>query len=288
LGWLGWIASGGGNASFVPTALLAVGLIGMTIGGAGASLLSSRFGWSPWGGLAVSFNPGIIYGITADTAEPLSVGLLVIGLLAWFNERRIVATVLFAGLCLVKEPFLAVPAGLIVWEILAGGGLTRPVTRRVALLATAALPLIVWWVYLYGVFREWPTNQPWLITPPLVGWIDTMLQAADNSQAGDFQIGHATLPLMIAIGTAFVVAIVRARHIRTPFDPIFLFFMIGTSILSWYQLFFPKELMRILAIPVLLLPAVFAARGARETYVDKLTTAARRDEFATPRSTDTG
>jgi hypothetical protein len=44
-GWLTWLASGGGQPTAVPDALLAVGLLAIFVAGAAASLLAQAIGW---------------------------------------------------------------------------------------------------------------------------------------------------------------------------------------------------------------------------------------------------
>ena len=262
----GWVAGlvSVGDAAKVPLALFLINLIGLVGGSFGASLVASRLGLSPWGGLLVALNPGIIYGLTADTSEPFSAGLLAAGLLAWFGGRRILAAGLFALLCLVKEPFVAVPLGLVVWEIVSARRERSAVDikPRLGLLAASIAPLPLWWVYVHAQIGQWPTDQPGFVTKPLIGWLDTMRQAAGLGLSGFYeqQIGTIQLPLLVVIAAALILGAIWSLKIRSPLAPIFLGFFAVATLFNWYQLLFAKELFRILAIPLLILPGVFAAR----------------------------
>jgi hypothetical protein len=262
-GWAAGLVSLG-SAAKVPTALFLVNLIGLVGGAFGASLIAGRLGLSGWGGLLVALNPGIIYGLTADTSEPFSAGLLAAGLLCWFGSRRTLAAVIFAVLCLTKEPFVAVPVGLMIWEFVAArrAGTLAEIKPRLGLLAASIAPLPLWWTYVHAQIGEWPTDQPGFVTLPLVGWLDTMKQSAGLGLSGFYeqQIGAIQLPFLVVIAGALILGSIWSLRVRNPLQPIFLGFVAVATLFNWYQLLFAKELFRILAIPLLLLPGVFAAR----------------------------
>src|SRR5665213_948375 len=65
-GWVTWLASAGGRPGAVPDALLAVGLLSILAAGAAASFLAQALGWSPWGGLVVALNPGLLFAVNHD------------------------------------------------------------------------------------------------------------------------------------------------------------------------------------------------------------------------------
>src|SRR5258706_11370391 len=70
-GWVAWLASGGGQPTAIPDALLAVGLLAIALAGAAASLLGRSLGLSPWFGLSVALNPGLVFAVANDTSEAL-------------------------------------------------------------------------------------------------------------------------------------------------------------------------------------------------------------------------
>ena len=67
-GWLTWLTSAGGRPGAVPDALLVVGLVSIFVAGATASLLAGSLGWTPWGGLVVALNPGLVFSVIGATA----------------------------------------------------------------------------------------------------------------------------------------------------------------------------------------------------------------------------
>ncbi len=265
-GWLAWALSFGGRPLFIPAALAVLGIAGMGVAGYGASLLAGKFGWPAASGIVVALNPGLILGLTVGTSEALSAAVLVFALLAWLEGRQAIAAIMMAFLCLIKEPFIAVPAGLLVWELIStrGSWLSRPTLKRLLVLAATPIPLVAWWVYVFGVFGKWSFDQPWLISAPVLGWLDGAYQSsiiAAHGTGPGMQLGLASLPLLLTVGSAFLLGLLRAVHIRTPLDPIFVWMMVVFSLMSWWQLLFPKDMLRILAIPLLLLPAIIATPG---------------------------
>jgi hypothetical protein len=264
-GWLGWLLSGG-RPRAVPAALIVISALAMALAGAFASLLSGLLGLSPWGGLVVVFNPGFLIGVTSDTSEPLQAALLAVGLYLWFRRRLVGAGLALAYLCLVKEQFVVVPAGLLLWDLIEARRSRKAPRLGARLLVLAAGPaaLLAWWIYLRGVFGSWQPNHPYDLAPPLTGWLDT-LRKAEGLIAGtsyQTQIGYLTVPLILAVGTAFAIAALRALRLRTPLDPIFLLLIVVASILSYWQLLFPKELFRLLAVQLAFIPAMLLGRRA--------------------------
>lgn len=273
VGLLSW-----GHPSSVPAWLLTIGLLSMGAAAAAASLLASGWGWTPWGGLAVAFSPGLLYAVTADTAEPLVAALLGLGLLAWRSRRTAWAAVAFVLLALTKEPMSLVPVGIFVFEAvrvwrrdrtLVPAGWADPRWRRRAVGATAALAagpavLFGWLLYVDHVFGRWPLgDSDDLIGAPFGGIHRTANQAAGLVER-DFafaQIGAAALPIAVAVFAVFAAGIVCALRLRTLADAVFLFTAPLMFLLGPADLLYPKDILRITVIPVLLLPAVF--RGSR-------------------------
>jgi hypothetical protein len=277
VGLLSW-----GHPGSVPTWLLVVGLLSMGVAAAAASLLASGWGWSPWAGLAVALSPGLLYAVTADTAEPLVAALLGVGLLAWRARRFGWAALAFIALSLTKEPTALVPVLIFVFEavrvwrrdrtLIPSGWADRRWRFRAAgasaALAAGPVVLFAWLLYIDHVFGRWPLGDSAdLLGAPFAGIRKTADQAAGFVQA-DFaysQIGAAALPVVIALFAAFAIGIGCALRFRTLADAAFLataplMFLLGPA-----DLLYPKDVLRITVIPVLLLPAVI--RGARRATV---------------------
>src|SRR4029079_12319050 len=109
-GWLAWIWRGGGRPGAVPAALLAASLVGLCLAAAAASVLACDLGMSPWWGVSIALNPGLLFAVSVDASETVAVALTLLALLAWRRERWLTAGVAIAAGCLPKDPLVRVPA----------------------------------------------------------------------------------------------------------------------------------------------------------------------------------
>lgn len=267
-GWLGWIASLG-RTNAVPTALLMLGLVGLGVAAAAVSRLSVALGWTPWAGLAVAFNPGLTYSLTSLTSETVAAGFVALTLLAWVRGRYVWGAAAAAAACLVKEPYVLVPAGIALWEC--GRWLSHrdlgATIRRIALLSIGPALFACWYVYIRVQFGEWSfeATQGFFAVPPF-GWFEAMGQAADMARGTDLlsQLGAASAPLLTAIGAALVLGIVRAVRVRTPVAIVFVLLALLALALRPLGVLFPKDAIRELALPLMLLPLVLGARPDRD------------------------
>jgi hypothetical protein len=255
-GWLSWLASGGGRATAVPDALLAVGLLSIFVAGAAASLLAGAVGWSPWGGLVVALNPGLVFAVYTDTSESLQAALLLLALVAYVRGRRGWAIGLLASLCFVKEPLVLVPLAIAAWELWR--------TRRPSLVPVAVVPAALWWLYLrihLGAFPFGLGGQR--LTAPFLGWKRGLLDAAQqswNRGVDTAQLGQAAIALIIVFGLAILAGAVVALRFRTVVAPAFLALAALYACITPNGVQYPKDLIRELAVVVALLPFVFTAR----------------------------
>jgi hypothetical protein len=259
-GWVAWLASAGGRPGAVPNALLAIGLVAMLVAGAAASLLARALGWTPWGGLAVALNPGLVFAVNTDTSEPLGAALLLLGLVAYVSGRRGWALALLSALCLVKEPLVLVPLAIAGWDLWR--------TRRPPFIAAAVVPAVFWWVYVRIHLGAFPFGQGReRLALPLAGWKRGLLDAARqswNPGVDTAQLGQAAVPLIIVVGLAIVVAAVYALRLRTVVHPAFLILAALYACIAPNGVQYPKDLTRELALVLVLLPFVFAAGATGE------------------------
>lgn len=266
-GWLGWLASLG-NAGAVPIALTVLALVGIGVTAGGLSLLIAHFGATGWWGLAAAFNPGLIYSATALTSEPVGAAFLVVGLLLWIKDRLLPGAFVLAALCLIKEPFVVVPAGLVLWELVkvVKGRRTPDLVDRIGLLSIGPVLFGIWYVYLYRTFGEWPFEATeGFFSLPFVGW-GRSIHDASVMATGDFltsQIGAAAPALIAAFGGVLVVGLLVAALVRSPIDPVYILLTLVITTLGPLGMLYPKDMIREVSIPLLLLPAVIA--GARST-----------------------
>jgi hypothetical protein len=256
-GWLAWLASAGGRPAAVPDALLAVGLLSILVAGAAASVLARAIGWSPWGGLVVALNPGLVFAVYSDTSESLGAALLLLGLAAYARGRRGWAIGLFAALCLVKEPLVLVPLAIGAWELWR--------TRRPPFVAAAVVPAVLWWLYLRIHLGAFPFGQgSERLTAPFAGWTQGVLDAALQSWDPSIdaaQLGEAAVALIIVVGLAILVAAVYALRLRSVVAPAFLAIAVLYACITPNGVQYPKDLIRELALVLTLLPFVLATRG---------------------------
>jgi hypothetical protein len=242
-GWLAWLASAGGRPRWVPDALLAVGLLSIFVAGAAASVLARVLGWSPWGGLVVALNPGLVFAVYSDTSESLGAALLLLGLAAYASGRRRAAVGLLAALCFVKEPLVLVPLAIASWELWR--------TRRPPLVAAAVVPAVLWWLYLRIHLGAFPFGQgSERLTAPLVGWKRALVDAASQSWSPGIdtaQLGEAAVALIIVVALAILA-------------PAYLAIAVLYACITPNGVQYPKDLIRELALVLTLLPFVLAAR----------------------------
>lgn len=266
-GWLGWIFSFG-NASAVPLVLLLLGFAGLGLAAAGTSLLSSHLGWTPWAGLVVAFHPGLIYSLTALTSETVGAGLLVFALLFWLRERYGLATITLVGLCLVKEPFVLVPIGLGIWEVRRWLETrdTNVTLRRLGLLAIGPVAFAAWYAYLRVQFGRWPFEETeGFFAFPLMGWLQSLREAASFATQDFYvsQIGAASGPLLAAAAALLVTGLVCASRLRSPLDGPYILLTLLALCLQPIGVLFPKDMIREIAMPLLLVPVILGTSWYR-------------------------
>jgi hypothetical protein len=262
-GWFARLVSLG-RVELLPLALVALGLFGMFAAAALFSRLWTGLGLSPWGGLTVAFNPGLIYAVTVDASEPIGAALLGASLLAWMRNRIQTAGALMVVLCFVKEQLILVPVGLLVWETLrVRTGTTTPAVYRGRAAILLAGPLIygVWYAQLHSLFGLWPFEQGQdILSFPLVGWLDSLKRASAlaTTQGDAAQIGQTAVPLLVLALAAVLLGVGRAVRMRSFLDPVYLIVAALVLCLGWLALMYPKDLIRALSFLGLLLPAVVA------------------------------
>lgn len=128
---------------------------------AGAVLARRLHRHALWGVL-VALTPGLVIAASRDLTEPLQMGLLLTGLVAWTGRRTPLTTaaavVAFTAAAFTRETSLAVLCGLGVWETYRlgrGPGRARALARA-ALLLVPVVAVAAWQVHLHGVWGESP------------------------------------------------------------------------------------------------------------------------------------
>jgi hypothetical protein len=262
-GWLVWAASGGGRPGAVPLALVVVGLLAFAIGTFAAAYLARDVGISSWWALAVALNPGLLFAVSTDCAETVEVAFAILAILAWTRGRWLLAGVAIATGCLTKEALLLLPVALAAHEIYRYVTTRRvPADIRARAGALLAGPVIYvgWCLYARSVFGHLPSSGSQELAFPLSGWRQTLHLAGEYIDAGDAQVGYVAIPLLVAFGALLILGVVNAVRGRTPLS--FFFIALAALIFStnWLVLLFPKELIRVSALPLVLLPFVVGQR----------------------------
>ena len=259
-GWLGWIASLG-NPGWVPQALLVLSLAGVAVAAFITSLIAVRLGATPWAGLVAALNPGLVFAVTTDTSEAVTAAVLGGVVYLWLTGRREAAAWLSIPLCFFKFQMILVPVGLALWELACWlrGRRDRQSPKMIGLLAVGPVLFLAWMAYVQGRMDESPlAGGPEFLSLPVFGWLDTMADLArvDQMNFQDVQIASAQVPILACLVIIFGIGVVRAARLRHPIDGVFLLQGFFVLLLNWWNLLYPKDMLRALALPVPLLIAV--------------------------------
>jgi hypothetical protein len=269
-GWLAWLASFG-RPELVPWALFVLNVIAMGVTAYFVALMAREFfDASPWWGLMIAANPGLLFAVTADTSEALSAAVLAVSLWLWLKGRFGVAAFFLAFLCFFKYQLLLVPIGLGLWEVLRflRGERDGSLRKLLPLLAIGPGLFLVWQFYVHSVFGEWPTGLgPEFLSIPPIGFLETIGQLGNIKQPLDdaSQLVAAQLPIVMAVFAITLVGLVRCIRFRNELESVLILQLLFVLALNDWTLYFPKDMIRALAIPFALMFAVFAAKnpGAR-------------------------
>lgn len=162
-GWLAWLL-GAGDPAAAPITLLIVGLVSLAAAAMLAPSLAVGSAAQWICGLVVALNPGLVFPVAGDLAEPLAV-LALFGALYALSTRRIwLEWLCLAALPLAKEQLIVVLAAAVVYR------LTERRTREAALLASACLPALAWWSFARIRLHAWFTSGTTALGLPFVGW----------------------------------------------------------------------------------------------------------------------
>lgn len=264
----GWVAGvlSFGHARAVPLALMLLSLLGLGGAGWAFSRLALTYGKSAWIGLVPAFSPGLLYAATVDTTETLGAALIGLSFVSWLRGRLIVATLLLVLTCLDKEQYIAVPLGLLVWEVsrfaIRGEHEKRWAVKLVAISA-GPVALSAWYLYVHSRLHTWPWSyEPGNLGAPFLGWRDS-LELAFKEANGNFEqseIGTLAPPVLVATALIILFGSVVALRLCAIFDATLIGLAAVSSLQGWKTLVFPHELFRTSAVAVLLGVAVLLTR----------------------------
>jgi hypothetical protein len=115
--------------------LLGVNLVAVGLGTMATALLATRYGISPWWGLAFPLNLGVLAELDVDAAGVVALALGMWALVAFSYNQEWAAAFLLAGAALSREVMLAFAGGLVVGWWVKG---------RRFVWKLLALPLLAW------------------------------------------------------------------------------------------------------------------------------------------------
>jgi hypothetical protein len=255
-GWLGWVLSAG-QATAIPLALIVIGFGSLAAAAALAVRLGIANGGSGREGLFVALNAGLVVAVTNDLAEPLAVALMLAALLSLRARRLATTWACLALLPLAKEPLLIVVAAVVAWELL------ERRRRSAAMLATAAIPALLWWIYLRIHLGAWFTTGSSALGLPFVGWSEALL-------SGPAQTHRSTLPHSLGIAALVALLVVlaagaaRARQGRSPEQIAYLGLAALTACLALNATAEFTTALRNVSFLIVLLPFALAASDRSE------------------------
>ena len=137
---LAW-AVAGGRAAAVPTALVAVNLLGLAVAGLFGGLLAQELGRHPLWGLLPAGYFGLVTTLARDLTEITALAFALAGLLALHRRRPLWAAFALAGATLCRETALVIPAALALTRLVA---LARRQARPAAVDLAWVVPLAAW------------------------------------------------------------------------------------------------------------------------------------------------
>lgn len=204
-----------GRAAWVPTIMLSVNIVALTMIGALGGLWARRLNRHAFWGLLLPLHLGFAFSLCMDLTEILQMCLALAALLAWTQRRFWPAGLLLALSVLTKETsLLFAVAGVLVygWErfrrIEAGQRTTAPVVFVLPLVA-----YVSWQIVLRQIWGQWPLLAgEHNLGLPFVGAarsIAQTLQSRDSSNAG------LSLLTLIEVWVILMLTATAAMQLRT-------------------------------------------------------------------------
>jgi hypothetical protein len=182
--------------------LIVTNVLALGLGTFLAAKLAAAWGASPWLGLAVPLNIGLLFEVAIDGSGVVAYALCLAGLLALVRERTAQASIAFAAAALAREAMLAFAVGVfLLWWL----DRRRPPWRIVI---APAIALALWAAYLgfrlHGV--RGTGGAPGVLAPPFVGML-----GAFRSWIADPDAFAALSVILLIIVVAFAVLAPRSR-----------------------------------------------------------------------------
>lgn len=109
-----WVLHPAGGGRGLVCALVAVGLIGVFVGGVAVGSLSERLHGPPWVAMLYPLLPGAVWSLTTSVADALAVSLSLVTVVALLRGNHRVAWCAAVAAALTKETTVLVPLALVL------------------------------------------------------------------------------------------------------------------------------------------------------------------------------
>jgi hypothetical protein len=195
--------------------LIAINALAVLAATWAGAVLARRVGRHACWGVLLGLSPALVVATTRDLTEPLTIALLLAGLVAWTGRCPGLATVAFVAAVLTRETALAVLAGLGLYEAyaLARGPARRAALRRAALLLVPLGAYAAWQVHLRAVWGELPLHATdGDVGTPFVQTVGTLLRnggawadwTSKDALLAHAWVGERVLLLALLAATAYL------------------------------------------------------------------------------------
>jgi hypothetical protein len=179
---LAWALAGGGNASEVGWALVAINLVAFGALAWAAATICAHYGRSVWWGAGVALLPGLAISLLYDLSEVVSTALVAAACLALVRKRPGWTAVALSLAVLARET-TAVLAVAVAWPVALAAirGRPRPTLRTIAVAASPLVVLAIWQALLWRTWDELATTGgDSNFALPLVGLVRALGHATDG------------------------------------------------------------------------------------------------------------
>jgi hypothetical protein len=142
------------SGASVPVTMVVVNVIVVPAVSAGFARYALAQGWSPWWALVLGLLPGFLTATLHDLTDPLSVALVLAGLIAWTHQRRWLAAVLLIGAVLTREADVVALAAVFLdqvlrsWRSERGPGSMRRFLFKISPILLPSVIFLGWLAYL--------------------------------------------------------------------------------------------------------------------------------------------